>query len=1324
VSAAIWDRYPLSPMQLGMLFQTLYAPQSGVDIEQLLVSLPEELDVPSLEQAWQALAARHAVLRTSFRWADVEAPVQEVRAALVVPFQQEDLRALGASEQQARLEAYLREDRRRGFDLGAAPLMRVAVFRLGAADYRVVWTFHHILVDGRSITALVRELFVLYETLRQGAQPQLEQPRPYREFIDWLSERDVASSKLYWQALLAGFTAPTPFGIEKSTPNRSLREPHFGREEIRLPDPLACSLRSFAQRHDLTLNTLIQAAWAILLSRYSREEDVVFGATRACRRSTVEGSEGMVGMFMNTVPVRARLSSRTELLPFLKELRAQSLSARPHEHTPLVRIKEWSDLAAGKPLFESIVVFEKYHRDSVLRAPGGAWSRREFRMLKQTGYPLTLAVYDDREPLVLLEYDQHRFEDRAITRMLGHFRTLLEAMASERVRRVAELPMLTQPERRQLVEEWNQARRDVPQACVHELFEQQATRQPEVAAAVFEGRQLSYLELDRRANQVAHQLRSLGVGPEMRVGISTERSLEMIVGLLGILKAGGAYLPLDPAYPGERLHFILEDAQVRVLLAQEKLAQRFSGESVPMIALESAGRDFPVEKPPGGPAPSNLAYVMYTSGSTGKPKGVQVEHRNVVGFLHSFRPLGFQGERRIGTNVAPFSFDTSVEEIFGALCFGGTVHIIRSEHSTDARYFAQYLVERGINVTYIVPDMLERVAGELAKRRDRVKLKCVVTGLAPKRQRALQSFRDLSGSLRVLNAYGPTEVTYGATAFEFQATSEPDREAPIGRPFPNYQVYIVDGELQPVPIGVAGELLIGGVGVARDYLNRPELTAEKFIPDPFRRDGGARVYRSGDLGRYLEDGNIEFLGRIDNQLKIRGFRIEPGEIEAALAQHAGVERAAVGARETPAGDKRLVAYIIAKDDQDLSGAGLRSFLLDKLPGYLVPSAFVFLEKLPLTASGKIDRKALPAPEGTSQELEEAFLAPRTALEARLVEIWEKVLGVRRVGLKDDFFELGGDSLLAVTLFAEMEKAFGRNLPLASLFEAPTLEQFAQMLGSQDLVPSWSALVPIQPQGGRPPLFCVHAHGGNVLFYRDLARHLGADQPFYGLQAVGLDGRQPPLVRVEDMAAHYLREIRAVQREGPYFLGGFCLGAYVALEMARQLEAQHQEVALLACFDTDGAWRKADSLRRGVAFHLASLSGLGPRTKAAYVAERLGFRLGRIKYALSELMCRVFLTFKRPLPRALRRLHVMEANYRANRAYVPKTWGGALTYFQAAGTIRRDPRVFWGEVATRAVEVHLVPGKGEDIFREPNVAVLAQRLRSCLEKAWRSPRGGL
>lgn len=1317
-NASVEDRYPLSPMQQGMLFQSLRAPQSGVDIEQLVISLPEALEASAFQKAWQALAARHAVLRTSFSWVGLEEPLQEVHSSVTVPVQLENLAELDKDQQRANLEAFLHEDRRRGFDLRAAPLMRVAVFRLGAARYRVVWTFHHILLDGRSITALVRELFALYEALRQGADPPLERPRPFREFIDWLRQRDFAASRPYWQALLGGFTAPTPLGIDRGVTDRSSREPGFGSQEMRLPAALAGAMRAFVQDHGLTLNTLIQGAWAILLSRYSREQDVVFGATRACRQSTVEGSDSIVGLFINTVPVRARLSSTTELMPFLKELRWQSLAVRPHEHTPLVRIKEWSDLAPGRPLFETIVVYEKYHRDSVLRAQGGAWLRREFRMLQQTGYPLTLAVYDAEEPLVLLEYDRRRFEDGAISRMLGHFRTLLEDMVSGRTTRVAELRLLTEAEQRQLLWDWNNARREYPQLGVHELFERQAAQSLEVTAAVMEGRQITYGELDRRANQVAHQLLSLGVGPEVRVGICTQRSLDMLVGMLGILKAGGAYLPLDPASPAERLHFMLVDAQAQVLLVQEKLAPKFRAAAVPVVALEAAGRGFPEQKPPAGAKPGNLAYVMYTSGSTGKPKGVEIEHRNVIALLHSFQPLVFEGERRIGTNVASFSFDTSVEEIFAPLCFGGTVHIVRPEHSTDARYFARYLVEQGINFSYIVPDMLERVAAELANLRDRLKLRCLVTGLAPKRQRLLQPFRDLSSSLRILNAYGPTEVTYGATAFEFKQASEPDREVPIGRPFANYQAYVVDPELQPVPIGVAGELLIGGAGVARGYLNRPELTAEKFIPDPFSGEPGALLYRSGDLTRYLPDGNLEFLGRLDTQVKIRGFRIEPGEIEAVLAQHPGVRQAVVTVRESPAGDRRLLAYVIAKEAQELSAASLRSFLRSQLPEYMVPAAFLFLESVPRLVSGKTDWKALPEPDWNVSVREEALVAPHDALQARLVRVWEKVLNVSPVGIRDDFFELGGDSLLAVSLFAEMEKTFGTNVPLATLFEAPTVERLADLLRGEDWVPSWSALVPIQPQGSRFPLFCVHAHGGDVLFYREMALHLAPDQPVYGLQALGLDGRQPPLRRVEDMAAHYLREIRTVQPEGPYFLGGFCLGAYVALEMARQLEAQGETVALLACFSTDGAWRKTSTFSQSIAYHIANLASLGWRDTVAYIAERAGFRWLRVRHTLGRMLCRCFLAMGRPLTRALRRIHVFEANYAANRAYSAGPYGGALTYFQGANDAHRRPDSFWSEVATGGVEVREVPGKGEGIFRPPNATVLARRLRSCLEEAWR------
>jgi amino acid adenylation domain-containing protein len=521
----------------------------------------------------------------------------------------------------------------------------------------------------------------------------------------------------------------------------------------------------------------------------------------------------------------------------------------------------------------------------------------------------------------------------------------------------------------------------------------------------------------------------------------------MVIGIMGILKAGAAYVPMDPSFPRERLSFMLEDAKARVLLTQKQTTLLLPDQTVRRIFIDAdtdAGTVEEISNPVVSVDPDNLAYVMYTSGSTGKPKGVMISHRNVAGFLYSYKKVTLDGQRRIGTSVAPFSFDTSVEEIFSNLCFGGSLHIVRPENSIDAGYFAKYLADHHINTTYILPDLLADVAGHLEKLKDRLNLKCLMTGLAPKKQSVLQLIREILPETMIVNAYGPTEVTYGATAFAFHSADHPDRDVPIGKPFPNYEVYIVDANLQPVPIGVSGELLIGGVGLARGYLNRPELTAEKFIFHPFSKEPGARLYRTGDLGSYLPDGNVEFLGRIDNQVKIRGYRIEPGEIESVLNFHPEIIRAVIVAREDHPGNKRLIAYIVLRDRQ-FPISELSRFLEGKLPSYMIPTSFVMLDELPLMPNGKLDRGALPPPDYSKGISEEYYLPPRTATEKSVAGTWSELLGIKTIGIHDNFFEMGGHSLLATQVVSRLNKTYNISIPLRSFFEVPTISGLASLI---------------------------------------------------------------------------------------------------------------------------------------------------------------------------------------------------------------------------------------------------------------------------------------
>jgi surfactin family lipopeptide synthetase C len=1043
------DSYPLSPMQQGMLFHSLCAPHSGVYIQQLVCAFHEDLHISAFRQAWGRIVERHAILRTSFLVEDLEVPLQRVHRNVPLPLKEQDWRDISGAEQENRLAAYLRQDQECGFEITEAPLMRLALFRMAKENYRFIWTSHHALLDGRSRLILLKELFALYEAFSQDRDLSLEPSPSYRHYIDWLGKQDFAQAERFWRDRLRGFTAPTPFPIDHTPQVLPGDEEDYGKEEIRLSETLTSTLQSLAQSHRLTLNTLVQGAWAILLSRYSGEEDVAFGATRACRRSALDGAESIVGLFINTLPVRVRVLPGEPLLPWLKKLREQWIALRDHEHTPLLQVQEWSEIPPGEPIFENLLVFENYRLHSLLRSQGGPWKNREFRLLERTNYPLAVGASVDRDLSFKIIYDRRRFDEAAIIRMLGHMKTILEGMAAHPRQLLSELPLMEDAERHQVLIEWNDRKAAYPQdKCIHQLFEEWADRTPEEMAVVFEGQHITYGELNAQANRLAHSLIRQGVGPETTVGICMDRSLDMIVGITGILKAGGAYVPLDPLYPKERLAFMLEDSQALILLTERTLKTVFPDLHIPVLYFDAICGHTIQEmdtNPERALSSENLAYIIYTSGSTGTPKGVMISHRNVVGFLHAYKKVTLDGPRRIGTSVATFSFDTSVEEIFSNLCFGGTLHIIRPENSTNVEYFARYLVDHRITTTYILPDFLSGVAHHLKKMRDWMNLKCVITGLAPKKERVLQSIRDVSDLIRVLNAYGPTEVTYGATAFDFLSATDPDRDVPIGVPFPNYEVYLLDSSGQPVPVGLTGHLLIGGVGLARGYHNRAELTAEMFIPNPFGDEPGARLYRTGDVCRYLPDGNIDFLGRRDHQVKIRGFRIETGEVESVLGQHPAVQKAIVLVREDQAGDKRLVAYLVPKRGVDPTVSTIRGFLKEKIPDYMVPSVFVSLDSLPMTPSGKLDRHALPAPDLSRPELEEAFVPPRTPIEKAVVGIWAEVLGLEHIGVHDNFFELGGHSLLAIQVVSRLGKAFHVKLPLRSFFETPTVEKLSDLI---------------------------------------------------------------------------------------------------------------------------------------------------------------------------------------------------------------------------------------------------------------------------------------
>lgn len=704
----IEDSYPLSPMQQGMLFHSLYEQQSGVYSEQIICSLHENLNVAALMQSWQRVVERHSVLRTSFRWSDSNQLVQSVYTEVKLPLEQQDWRGLSEKEHSNRLQAYLQSDRQCGFDFKSAPLMRLALFRLTEADYKLIWTFHHALLDGRSFLIVLKEVFALYEAFCQNRDCQLEKPRPYRDYIDWL-EQKTSFHEEFWRRSLHGFAAPTQVSVATKSEQQTTS---YGTQEVLLSAATTEALQSLAQEHQLTLNTLVQGAWAMLLSRYSGEDDVVFGATRACRHTELKDMESMVGLFINTLPVRVHVEPDSSLLPWLKELRTQWIALRDYEHTPLVKVQEWSEVPRGTPLFESIVMFENYDLNAALRSQGGNWELRECKLLEQINYPLNLVAYAGPELLLKINYDCRRFDYSAIARMLGHLETLLIGIAANPFQRLCDLPLLTAAERHQLLVEWNNTQSDYPKhACIHQLFEAQVARNPDAVAVVFEDQQLTYGQLNSRANCLAHYLRTLGIGPEVLVGICVERSLEMVVGLLGILKAGGAYLPLDPAYPPERLAFMLSDAQVMVVLTQVMVVESLP-ERTRVVCLDTdweAIAQHSAQNPVSTVSADNLAYVIYTSGSTGKPKGVLVNHHNIVRLFAATQSWFHFDANDVWTLFHSYAFDFSVWELWGALIYGGRLVVVPYWVSRAPSAFYELLAREQVTVLNQTPSAFRQL---------------------------------------------------------------------------------------------------------------------------------------------------------------------------------------------------------------------------------------------------------------------------------------------------------------------------------------------------------------------------------------------------------------------------------------------------------------------------------------------------------------------------------------------------------------------------------------------------------------------------------------
>jgi len=1037
-------RAPLSFAQQRLWFISQLEPDSPAYTLPVMVRLRGALDVAALERTLNEVVRRHEVLRTTFSM-DGGEPVQQVWPPKPLDLKVIDLSGLPQAAREAEARWLANGDRGRPFDLLRGPMFRASLLRLSAEDHGVCFTLHHVVCDGWSVGVLAREVVALYTAFAEGRPSPLEElPIQYADFAAWerarLRDETLEEQLGYWKRQLAG--APALIELPTDRPRPAVQTLRGATLRLDIPREVAEALRRLSRSEDATLFMTLLAAFKVLLQRYTGQADIVVGAPIAGREQPE--TQNLIGYFVNTLVLRTDLSGEPTFVEALRRVREVTLGAFAHRELPFDRLVEELKPERSRsyaPLFQVAFSFDPFRREENSAVMAGLSMTTLGNDNETAKFDLVQLVAETEDGLTLtLHYSTDLFDEPTVGRFLGHFRTLLEGVCRDPHRCVSELSLLPETERRLLLSEWNDTAAPYPaQVCVHQLFEERAARTPHQTALVFGDQRLSYDELNRSANRLAHHLRGLGVGPEVLVGLCTERSVEMVVGLLGILKAGGAYVPLDPSYPLERLSFIIQDASMPVLLTQEHLLDGLPAHWSHVVCLDADRELIDAESeatPDNLTAPDNLAYAIYTSGSTGRPKGVVLAHRGLLNMgqaqAHAF---ALDAADRV-LQFASLSFDASIFEVVMSFTAGGTLYLAPREELMPGDSLLGLLRRHRITIVTLPPSALALLPDADLPDLTRI----VVAGEA---WGAELVGRWARGGRRLFNAYGPSEATVWSSVAECR---DPKRKPDIGRPIENVRLYVLDRRLQPVPAGVVGELHIGGVGLARGYLNRPELTAERFIPDPFSGEPGTRLYKTGDLVRHLPDYHLDFVGRADHQMKVRGFRIEAGEIEAALLGHGRVREAVVVAREDEPGDKRLVAYLVAEGTAAPSVEELRGFL--RLPDYMVPAAFVFLEALPLSPNGKVDRRALPAPGHERPAFEGDYVAPRDAVEDMLAEMWRETLGIERIGVHDDFFILGGDSIKGAVFINSLQKRLDDIVHVVTIFNAPTVDKLAAYLRGQ------------------------------------------------------------------------------------------------------------------------------------------------------------------------------------------------------------------------------------------------------------------------------------
>ncbi|MEH1805764.1 amino acid adenylation domain-containing protein [Nostoc sp.] len=1334
---------PLSYAQQRLWFLDQFEPNSAIYNIPMALRLVGTLNQVALEQSLYEIINRHEALRTNFVIVDGK-PSQLIQIQTNWTVSVVDLKHLSTTEKEIATQQLAQQQANQPFDLANQALVRATLIVLSETEHVLSVCMHHIVSDAWSMGVFIQELVALYNAYSQGKpSPLTPLPIQYADFAiwqrNWLQGSVLQTQLSYWQQQLKA--APALLSLPTDRPRRSVQTFAGGHLEFALSVELSNKLTKLSQEQGVTLFMTLLAAFDTLLYRYTGTEDILVGSPIANRnRNEIEG---LIGFFVNTLVLRADLSGDRSFNELLGRVRLMAIDAYAHQDLPfemLVEVLQPERDLSHTPLFQVMFALQNVPMSEIELADLTISSLPVESATAK--FDLFLSMQNTATGLVgVWEYNTDLFDASTIERMTGHFMTLLSGIVANPEERISQLPLLSQTEQQQLLVEWNNTQLDYPRdKSIHQLFEEQVELTPDAVAVVFEDQQLTYQQLNCRANQLAHYLQSLGVSTDVLVGICVERSLDMVVGLLGILKAGGAYVPLDPNYPQERLAFMLEDAQVSVLLTQHSLLDRLPQHQAHLVFLDTdwqmisqSSQDNLIS----AVQATNLAYVIYTSGSTGKPKGVAMNQLALCNLI-----LWQLQNNTISTGAktlqfAPISFDVSFQEMFSTWFSGGTLFLITEELRRDTSALLGFLQEKAIErlfIPFVALQQLAEVAigGELLNSHLR---EIITAGEQLQITPAISQWLSKLNDCTLHNHYGPSESHVIITFTLNNSVETWPLLPPIGRPIANTQIYILDKYLQPISVGVAGELHIGGISLARGYLNRPELTQQRFIPNPFSTDPDSRLYKTGDLARYLPDGNIEYLGRIDNQVKVRGFRIELGEVEAVLSQHGDVEGCCIIAREDTPGDKRLVAYVVAHQHCTPTINELRQFLKAKLPDYMVPNAFVMLEEMPLTPSGKVDRRALPAPDLHSSNSDK-YVAPRNQVELELTQIWSRILKVDKVGVKDNFFDLGGHSLLTPYLMAQIKKQFGKDIAIASLYQNPTIEQLATIVPFDSDSKSGSPLVILQPHGSKPPLFCLPGAAGYPFYLYDLARCLGSDQPFYSFQAIAPGEAGELITQVEDVAARYIQELFVVQPQGPYFLAGHSFGGKLAFEIAQQLLRKGHKVALVAILDTTAPFHQNNPS----AFDLDNtkwLAELADTIEVVY-GKKMDCSVDtlqsmvwedQLKYVLERLKNADILPPDDEIMQLNNMVQLLKANAVVN--YLPQeVYPTKITLLRAKenvvkvdesnsevlSEILQNLHWGWSKFSAEPVDVHFVPGNHVTMMNLPHVQVLAEKLKACIEKA--------